>query len=185
MKSKIDITVFDNGEAAIMKASLTGELWADYQAFARLAAKRREKNRFHAEKAARRYERVASLSLFAFYETVLHRWLPHFAEQVDVQAFIDKPLAEKSRIVLLQVFPDAGKDQEFAHLWAILERYDLHNGAWLDALTGETLLDIAQSMDAFLSCIEQKSGLQRFPACEASTDTLVSKLSSFFFHRVK
>ena len=71
MRSKIGITFFRNGNVNIYDATLSEELWHDYKAFAQLAAVKKQKDTRQGEWAARRYERAAALSLYAFFEIVL------------------------------------------------------------------------------------------------------------------
>ena len=57
----------------------------------------------------------------------------------------------------------SGKEGDFAHLLAIVNRYEENRQAVLENISEETRCDIEKSMCAFLDYMEGQTDLRRFP----------------------
>ncbi|WP_301859413.1 hypothetical protein [uncultured Megasphaera sp.] len=177
MKSTFNVTVFKNGDMDILRISVYEELWKDYRAFKKRAALQREKGTVKGDFLARRYERSALLSLYAFFEGVVCRWFQQICRD-DPSQPQPEDLAEQCRVILAysQARGHGGPVCSLARLETHISRYEQPDVAVLEYVDSRTLQSIEDSMNEFLSCVEGATGMTRFPQPEKSTADLVDSL---------
>ncbi|MCH4167514.1 MAG: hypothetical protein LKF74_00815 [Megasphaera sp.] len=179
MKSKIDVTIFHNGDLHILRASIYEELWKDYSTFRRRASMQASKGTEKGTFLARRYERAALLSLYAFFEGVVDTWLGSISrDNAAYEGLETVDLEEKCRHILrycfLQTYTKA--DLDFSRLWEFLKRYEQHDLSLLEHIDMTVLTDMEQDVDMYFHFVESMTTLKRFPPADASTDHIVDSL---------
>lgn len=182
MKAKINVTFFPNGNVEMLRISIYEELWKDYRAFAGRAEKMREKGTPKAEFLARRYERTAALSLFAFLSGVVDHWLKEL-ERKGVVFGGSQNLSDKCdflfRAVCRPPFAGTAAAYELCRVKTYISRYERDGLALLEHIDGKTLQEMEREMDAYLSFIEKAAALKRFPAPDESTTAFMDRLSTW------
>lgn len=181
MKAKINVTVFQNGDVDILQASVYEELWKDYRAFKSRALRYHEKGSAKGEFLARRYERAALLSLFAFFEGVVDRWLKEAAMTAEENKAAPACLTDKCRALTRTVTmpPFGGSACNTERLLTFTGRYEQSDVALLEHVDGAVLQDIEDEIDAYLSCIERLTGFARFPGLSAGTAALMETIGTW------
>ena len=181
MKAKIGVTVFQNGDVDILKASVYEELWKDYRAFKGRAARYHEKNSAKGEFLARRYERAALLALFAFFEGVVDRWIKEVERETHIPMSMPDVLTDKCRLLSRRVClpPFCGITCDMDRLLPFIERYEQPDVSMMEHVDGDILQDIEAAVDEYLSFIERSTGFSRFPALSASTEALMETIGTW------
>lgn len=179
MKSKIDVTIFKNGDIDMLHASIYEELWKDYCALKKRARMHEEKNTAKGAYLCRRYQRAALLSLFAFFEGVLDNWLHRL--QQDYQEYQHVSMAnlkEKCDAVLGYCFfcTYTKRTQDFTELYEIIGRFEQHDVSLIEHINRDMLMKTETAMDVYLCYVEAMTTLQRFPKPDKSTTGLMDKL---------
>lgn len=181
MKAKFNITIFHNGDMDILHRSIYEELWKDYCCFKKRVVHLDDKGTQKSHYLARRYERAALLSLFAFFEGVVDYWMGAIGrENADYAGLEQADLSEKCRQILrycfLQSYTKAQYD--FATLYGYIDRFERHDLALLEYVDSEALDAMEGEMETYFCFVETMTGLQRFPQPDASTDNLVQSIGT-------
>lgn len=181
MRSKIGITFFRNGNVNIYDATLSEELWHDYKAFAQLAAVKKQKDTRQGEWAARRYERAAALSLYAFFEIVLRKWYAELKETCFCPYGAEALLFQTVRLLREYAVTRGGRGQTYdiGHLQALLERYERHDGTVWEHANAEMLADSEKTFVSFLNYVETNTELKRFRSTGEQSKNLLDRLGKF------
>lgn len=170
VKTKFGVTIFSNGDMDILKESLQEDLWRDYQFFCKKADSHRHKQSPKASLLVRRYERTAIITLFTFFSTVLDSW------RIRQGAASGVSLSTACQDLLEDCRKWSGKEEDFAHLLAIVNRYEENRQAVLENISEGTRCDIEKSMCAFLDYMEGQTDLRRFPEAASGTEGLMKHL---------
>lgn len=179
MKSKIDVTIFGNGDMEILHASIYNELWNDYETFKQRAARQKEKGTTKGEFLAQRYERTALQSLFTFFTCVVENWMGQIIQrQREYESTAFGTLQEKCDAILEYAFLCTYTDTEYdgTVLTEYVRRYERHDLSLIEYITYDTLCDIEGKMVSFFTLVEALTELKRFPALDKSTRDLVNSL---------
>lgn len=179
MKSKIDVTIFHNGDLHILRASIYEELWKDYSTFCQRASMQADKGTAKGNFLARRYERAALLSLYAFFEGVVDAWLGCISrDNAAYEGLESVDLEEKCCHILRYCFSQTNTKAEldFSRLWNFIKRYEQHDLSLLEHIDRTILTDIEQDIDMYFHFVESMTCLQRFPPADASTNHIVDSL---------
>lgn len=181
MKAKINVTVFQNGDVDILQASVYEELWKDYKAFKGRARRHHEKDSAKGEFFARRYERAALLTLFAFLEGVVDRWLKEAAAAADTEPVGLPTLSDKCRHLtqLACLPPFRGITYDAARLLTFTGRYEQADLALLEHIDGSLLQAIEDEADEYMTFIERATGFTRFPHLNAGTAAIMETIGSW------
>lgn len=179
MKSKIDVTIFHNGDIDMLRASIYEELWKDYRNFKRRASVQHEKGTKKSHFLAQRYERAAVLSLYAFFEGVIDNWLGIISKSnAEYEGLEGVGLEEKCRHILrycfFQTYTKA--DLDFSRLWDLIDRYEQHDLSLLEHADVNLLTDIEQEVETYFHFVESMTALKRFPPVDRSTDHIMDSL---------
>lgn len=182
MKAKIDVTIFKNGDMDMLHASIYEELWKDYQALYRRAQFHSEKGTAKGLYLAKRYERAALLSLFAFFEGVVDNWMsqlirtyPDEYGQTDMDGIIPKCDA----ILGYCFFCTYTKEQhDVTSLYDMIKRFEGHDVALLEHVDSQVLSKAEALMNAYFSYVEAITPLRRFPVPDESTVGLMDRLGN-------
>lgn len=179
MKSKFDVTIFQNGDVDILHASIYYELWKDYETFKNRALTQKEKGTEKGMFLARRYERTAVQSLFTFFVSVVDAWMTQIIQQHPEYTSISHgTMQEKCDAILEYAFLCTYTDTEYdgEKLNAYVKRYERHDIALIEYITYDMLCDIEGKMLTFFTLIEALTELKRFPEPDKSTKDLVNSL---------
>jgi hypothetical protein len=163
----------------ILRASVYEELWKDYSTFKRRASVQTDKGTEKGRFLARRYERAALLSLYAFFEGVVDNWMDKISQdQVEYQGLEQVSLEEKCRHILrycfFQTYTRASLD--FSRLWEFVQRYERHDLLLLEYVDHTVLTDLEQDIDAYFHFVESMTDLKRFPPADRSTNHIIDSL---------
>lgn len=176
MKSRLDVTIFGNGDMHVWKQCIYAELWQDYLSMRHRAEEYWKKGTKKGDFLARRYERAAFLSLQNFFACVLERWMV----QIEAVQVSRGSLWEQCRVLLDRTCsPQTVAAYDFSCLHGQLEAAE-HTSAVLEQLDWEQLAAMEKAMDDFLSLIEQNTSLRRFPKVNHSSSSVVERLGSLF-----
>lgn len=182
MKAKIDVTIFKNGDIDMLHASIYEELWKDYCSLKKRARMHEERNTKKGNYLCRRYQRVALLALFAFFEGVLDNWIhrlqQEYQEYQEYQHVGMTSLKEKCDAVLGYCFfcTYTKRTQNFTELYDIIHRFEQHDVSLIEHINRDTLLKAETMIDAYLCYVEAMTTLRRFPKPDKSTTGLMNKL---------
>lgn len=179
MKSKIDVTIFGNGDMDILHASIYNELWKDYETFKQRALRQQEKGTEKGDFLARRYERTALQSLYTFFICVVESWMIQIIQQhSEYTSITHGTLREKCDAILEYSFLCTYTDTEYdgERLNEYVKRYEEHDLALIEYITYDTLCDIEGKMLTFFTLVEALTELKRFPEPDKSTRELVNSL---------
>lgn len=179
MKSKIDVTIFQNGDMDILHASIYNELWKDYETFKNRALRQQEKGTPKGDFLAKRYERTALQSLYTFFTCVVEAWMGQISmHHREYTSIAHGTLQEKCDAILEYAFLCTYTDTDYdgTKLNEYVRRYEQHDIALMEYVTYDMLSDLEGKMTTFFTLVEALTKLKRFPKPDKSTTELVNAI---------
>lgn len=154
---------------------------ARLQGFCTTGGREKTKRYASGEWAARRYERAAALSLYAFFEIVLRKWYAELKETCFCPYGDEAPLFQTVRLLREYAVTRGGRGQTYniGHLQALLERYERHDGTAWEHANAEMLADSEKTFVSFLNYVETNTELKRFRSTGEQSKNLLDRLGKF------
>lgn len=179
MKSKLDVTIFHNGDVDVLHGSIYQELWKDYETFKKRALWLQEKGTVKGDFLARRYERAALQSLYVFFAGVVDMWVMQIVQHHPEYTGITNGIMQEKidcirEYVVRCAHREIAYDREKLSLY--ISRYEHHDLSFIEYVTYDVLCDVEEKINAFLDGVENVTELKRFPEPDTSTTELVNSL---------